>query len=87
MYLGKNIKLVDLQAAAEVRGIKSLYVHISTNLPGLTIDDYLETLRKTFPGKMIIASGKGIEQSQRSFTQMQLLKRDEEIHRFIESNA
>ena len=81
IYLGANIKLDDLKEAARIPGIRYLYLHLITNFTGLSIDDYFETLRKTFPDKIIVASGKGIEKSQRTFVNLQ---RDEEIYQFIE---
>jgi MerR family transcriptional regulator, light-induced transcriptional regulator len=85
LYLGINIKLDDLKEAARIPGIRYLYLHLITNFTGLSIDDYFETLRKTFPDKTIVASGKGVEQSQRTFVNLHLLRRDEEIYRLIES--
>lgn len=87
LYLGKNSKLADVNEVAKLPGIKYLYLHLITNFTGLAIDDYLEKLRKTFPDKVIVASGKGIEQSQRSFVKLQLLKKDEEILSFIKNHA
>ena len=87
LYLGKNIKLEDLEEAAKIPGIKYLYLHLITNFTGFYIDDYFEKLRKTFPDKTIFASGKGIEQSERSFVGLKLLRRDDEIHQFIESRT
>ncbi len=84
LYLGPNIKLADLKEVAGLPGIKYLYLHLITNFTGSGVDDYFELFRKTFPGKIIIASGKGIEQSQRSFVQFFLLKKDEEIYQFIQ---
>jgi DNA-binding transcriptional MerR regulator len=83
LYLGTNIKIADLKEAATLPGINYLYLHLITNFTGAGIDDYLESLRKTFPQKTIIASGKGVEQSQRNFVGFRLLKRDEEIYNFI----
>jgi DNA-binding transcriptional MerR regulator len=84
LYLGANVTLEDLKEAARIRGIRYLYLHLITNFTGFSIDDYFETLRKTFPDKIILASGKGINQSQRNFVQLHLLRRDDEIYRFIE---
>src|SRR5829696_1967689 len=68
LYLGKNIKLDDLKEAnAKLPSINYLYLHLVTNFSGFHIDDYFETIHKTFPNKSILASGKGIEQSERSF--------------------
>lgn len=85
LYLGKNIPLADLSEASRLSGINYLYLHLITNFTGFHIDDYFETLRKSFPGKTIVASGKGIEQSQRAFVGLHLLRRDDEIHRFIKN--
>jgi MerR family transcriptional regulator, light-induced transcriptional regulator len=87
LYLGKNIRLDDLKEAAQLPGIKFLYLHLITNFTGFHIDDYLENLRKSFPGKTILASGKGIEQSERNFVDVRLLKRDDEIYGFIKSRS
>lgn len=87
LYLGKNSRLADLKEGAALPGIKYLYLHLITNFTGLYIDDYFETLCKAFPDKMILASGKGIEKAQRAFVQMRLLKRDEEIYRFIQERV
>ena len=83
LYLGANVKTEDLKEAMQIPGIRYLYLHLITNFTGLSFDDYLETLRKTFPEKSILASGRGVEQSQRTFVNLRLLKRDEEIYRFI----
>jgi DNA-binding transcriptional MerR regulator len=85
LYLGVANTFQELEEAARVPGVKYLYFHLITNFTGLSIDDYLEKLRKAFPDKIILASGKGIEASQRNFVQVQLLQRDADIHRFIES--
>lgn len=84
-YLGKNGRLADVKEAARPPGIRYLYLHLLDDPGGIFVDDYLETLRKTFPGKIILASGKGLEQSQRTFVNVHLLQSDEEIHRLIES--
>ena len=83
LYLGCNVKLEELQEAAKLPGIRYLYLHLITNFTGVHIDDYFETLHKQFPDKQLLASGKSIEQSQRSFVRLRLLRRDDEIHQFI----
>lgn len=85
IYLGVNTKFEDLQEAAKIPSIRYLYLHLVVNFTGVNIDDYFEMLRKVFPDKIIVASGKGIEQSQRSFVKFRLLRKDEEIYRFIAS--
>lgn len=84
LYLGANIGIPTLKEIAVLPGIRFLYLHLITNFSGVHIDDYLETLRKTFPDKIIFASGKGIEQSQRNFVNVHLLRRDEDILRAVE---
>ena len=84
IYLGVNVGLEDLKEAAQIAGVQYLYLHLVTNFTGVHIDDYFETLRKTFPDKIIVASGKSIDQSQRNFVNLHLLRRDDEIYRFIE---
>lgn len=84
LYLGVNIKKEDLEEAAKVSGIRYLYLHLITNFTGISIDDYFESLRKRFPDKTILVSGKSIEQSQRNFVNLHLLRRDADIYRFIE---
>lgn len=87
LYLGKNIRLEELKEAAGIPGIQYLYLHLITNFTGFSIDDYFEILRKTFPDKIILASGRGIEASQRNFVDLKPLRRDEEIYEFIRSKA
>lgn len=84
-YLGKNISLAELREVARLSEVRFLYLHLLTNFTGVHVDDYLEMLRKSFPDKTIVASGRGIEQSQRTFVNTYILKRDEEILGFIES--
>lgn len=84
LYLGANASLQEVQEAASLKGIRYLYLHLITNFTGFSLDDYLETLRKSIPGKIILASGKGIEQNQRTFVHFHPLRRDDEIYRFIE---
>ena len=84
-YLGGNNSLADLKRAASLPSIFYLYLHLPENTAGIFIDDYLATLRQTFPGKIIFASGKGIEQNQRRFLRVYLLRNDEAIYRMIAS--
>lgn len=83
LYLGANIKLKDVKEAASVPGVRCLYLHLLTNFTGVNIDDYFEDLRKSFPDKILLASGRGIEKAQRNFVGLHLLRRDNQIHDFI----
>lgn len=85
LYLGINNRLADVKHAAALPSVYYLYLHLAQSTEGFLTDDYLETLRKNFPGKIIFASGKGIEQSQRSFVRVYLLRNDEAIYRMIAS--
>jgi DNA-binding transcriptional MerR regulator len=87
LYLGANASLKEVQEVASVKSVAYLYLHLITNFTGISLDDYFETLRKTFPEKIILASGKGIEQSQRNFVRFHLLRRDDEIYRFIQKRS
>jgi MerR family transcriptional regulator, light-induced transcriptional regulator len=84
LYLGPNIRLKDLEEAARLPGISHLYLHLITNFTGISIDEYFETLRRAFPDKIIVASGRSLEQSQRNFVNLHLLRRDEDIYNFVE---
>lgn len=84
-YLGKNSRLADVKEAATLPGIRYLYLHLPNDVSGIFVDDYLATLRQTFSGNIIFASGKGLRQSQRTFVNVHLLRSDEEIYRLIES--
>lgn len=87
IYLGTNSKLEDISEVVRIPGIRFLYLHLITNFTGISIDDYFERLRKTFPEVHIVASGKGIEQSQRTFVNFDLLRRDEDIYRFMDKSS
>jgi DNA-binding transcriptional MerR regulator len=86
-YLGNDAKWEALKAAAQLPGIQYLYLHFPESFMGLSVDDYFEKLRKAFPEKIIIASGGAIQQSQRPFAKLQLLRNDKEIHQFIKSKT
>jgi hypothetical protein len=60
-------------------------LHLITNFTRFEIDDYLESLSKAFPNKRIVASGVAIQLAQRNFLNVQLLKTDEAVYRFIQN--
>ncbi|RYY95740.1 MAG: MerR family transcriptional regulator [Chitinophagaceae bacterium] len=82
IYLGPNVDLRTLPDAI-IERTGTLYMHLITNLSGLSIDDLLESLCSRFPGKRILASGSAVLHAQRSFLNAQLLRTDKEILRFI----
>lgn len=83
IYLGSDVKLQNLQKFESDKNISQLFLHVITNFSGWEIDDYLEKLCTVFPDKRIVASGAGVQQSQRSFLNLLSLKNDDAIYRFI----
>jgi MerR family transcriptional regulator, light-induced transcriptional regulator len=83
IYLGPNIDLPLLDSITTLGSIKYIYLHLITNFTGFFIDDYLEEACKRFPNKTIIASGVEILKAQRQFTNLVLLKSDEDIYNFV----
>jgi MerR family transcriptional regulator, light-induced transcriptional regulator len=84
IYLGANVDPAVVKSIAQVEGIRYIYLHLITNFTGLFIDDYLEALCKTFPDKTIVASGVEAAKAQRHFVNVVLLRKDEDIYRFIQ---
>ena len=87
IYLGKNVKLDELDPIIQLPGINNIYLHVLTNFTGFEIDDYLETVCRKYPDKRIIASGESVQKSQRSFTNLSLLNTDWQIYDFINRKA
>lgn len=85
LFLGKSITLEVLEQFREDQEIRYLYLHLLTNLTQLDPEVYLEQLVRNFPDKKIIASGKAVHAVQRTFTNVTLLRSDEEIVAFIKS--
>lgn len=83
IYLGSNVKLDDLKKFERDKSIGHLFLHVITNFSGWEIDDYLEELCTSLPELKVVASGAGIQQSQRSFLNLIPLKSDDAIYRFI----
>lgn len=84
LYLGAGTNVEALKEAAKLPGVTTLFVHLTFESPVVPIDDYLAMVRKTFPGKTILVSGKGLDESQRNLVGVVLLKRDEDVLRLIE---
>ncbi len=83
IYFGANAEWQALKEVVEKNEIGALYFHVITNFTRYDIDDYLEQACKTFPAKKLFASGAAIQTAQRSFVNLQLLKNDDAIYRFI----
>jgi MerR family transcriptional regulator, light-induced transcriptional regulator len=83
VYLGSNIQTMEAAEVVNRVGIHYLYIHTLTNFTGLDIDDYFESVCKTFTNKKIVASGEAIQKVQRSFVNLILLRTKEQIYDFI----
>jgi MerR family transcriptional regulator, light-induced transcriptional regulator len=83
VYLGSNIQTGEVAEVVNRPGIHYIYIPTLTNFTGLDVDDYFESLCKTFKDKKIVASGEGIQKIQRSFVNLMVLKTDEHIYNFI----
>jgi DNA-binding transcriptional MerR regulator len=82
IYLGTNLELKALPDTIKAKA-SHLFLHLITNFTGFEVDDYLETVCKTFSDKTIVASGRSIQLAQRQFVNLKLLRSDAEIHEFV----
>jgi DNA-binding transcriptional MerR regulator len=87
IYLGANSTKEVLKQFIGNDKIQYLFLHLITTFTGWDADVYFEELQKTFPGKMIIATGAAIHQLQRNFVNITPLKNDKSIYEFIENNT
>ncbi|MCU7551514.1 MerR family transcriptional regulator [Chitinophagaceae bacterium LB-8] len=83
VYLGINAKRDILQQFTSNPNLQYLFLHQITNFTHYDADDYLEILIKTFPGKNIVVTGTIVMNVHRPFTNLILLKSDQEIIDFI----
>jgi MerR family transcriptional regulator, light-induced transcriptional regulator len=86
VYLGSNAKFDFLQQFTGNKNLRYLFLHQITNFTHYDADDYFEILIKTFPGKKIVATGTIVTKVQRTFTNLTLLKSDQEIIDFIKNH-
>jgi hypothetical protein len=84
LFLGSNVKMDLLKQFASAQQITHLFLHVITNFTGFILDDYFESICKTFPDKTVVASGAAVFSVQRNFTNLTLLKSDEAIYRFVQ---
>ena len=75
IYLGANITKEVLKQFMVNAKIKYLFLHLITNFTGWDADGYFEDLRKSFPGKTIVATGAAIHQMQRNFCRRHFAKK------------
>jgi MerR family transcriptional regulator, light-induced transcriptional regulator len=83
LYLGPGISVSKLNMVAAIEGLKYFYIHMLTNFTGLETDDYVASVCTGFPGKMVVLSGHGFRNLQRSFTNLIVLPTDRKISDFI----
>lgn len=83
LFLGTDVTMELLKPFAAHPGLTHLFLHITVNFTGFGLDDYFEGLCKTFADKRIVASGAAVFTVQRTFTNLTLLKSDDQIHRFV----
>jgi DNA-binding transcriptional MerR regulator len=84
IYLGQDISIKKLSPAV-TKNAGYLFLHLITNFTGFEADDYLEKLCRSFPDKMVAASGVSVQDAKREFVNLKLLKSDAEIRRFIQA--
>ncbi|HEV7621804.1 MAG TPA: MerR family transcriptional regulator [Flavisolibacter sp.] len=84
LYLGPNIKIPEMQLVCSSKSVSYVYMHLLTNFTGFDATDYFEELSRSLPGINIIASGEGVKKIQRQFTNLTLLKTDQQIYDFIQ---
>jgi MerR family transcriptional regulator, light-induced transcriptional regulator len=87
IYLGANIAKEVLKQFTGNQKIEYLFLHLITNFTGWDADVYIEDLQKNFSGKIIVATGAAIQQLQRNFVNVMLLKNDQAIYEFIEKTT
>lgn len=87
IFLGCNVSWKKIKNIIDRPEIKIIYIHIITFLSRFEVDEYLEELCKDFPQKKIVVSGAAVQGAQRSFVNLQVLKSDEAIDKFVTSAA
>jgi len=83
LYFGSNVKWQHLETVIQKASVTAVYLHMVTNFTRFDIDDYFEELCKAFPAKRIVASGTAIHAAQRNFTNLELLKTNASIYKFL----
>jgi DNA-binding transcriptional MerR regulator len=81
-YLGTNVSMKDIQYYCQHKPVGYLYFHLVTNLIRCELDEYLQTLSKSFPEKQIVVSGPKAHCITKSFSNVLVLKSFEEVFEF-----
>lgn len=87
VYLGSNVPAGILQQFSGNPDIRYLFLQMNANIHYFDADLYLEGLCRTFASKKIIATGSFVQEVQRIFTNLTLLRSDKEILEFILHSA
>jgi MerR family transcriptional regulator, light-induced transcriptional regulator len=85
IYAGANISTEALEVISNSLHPSLLYFHLITNFTKHSINDYLESLSKKFPGKKIVMSGPLHKQVTKTFGNLCILKTMEEKISYITS--
>lgn len=84
VYLGVNVAKDVVTQLVASKEVGYLFVHHMTNFTGWDADYYFEDLSKSFSSKQIVVAGTVVQQIQRNFSNLTVLKSDKEIYSFIE---
>ena len=86
IYLGVNVHKEIVEQVVASKEVDYIFVHQLTNLSGWEADGYFEDFCKTFPSKKIVAAGSVVQQIQRNFSNLVLLRSDKDVYKFVDEN-
>jgi MerR family transcriptional regulator, light-induced transcriptional regulator len=86
-YIGVNINMDEVKTILQQHPVKTIYIHLLTNLTGFETDDYFEEVCRAFPDHQVVASGNGVQLAQRQFVNLRVLQSDEAIYSFIREKS
>lgn len=79
IYFGTNISMEVLAGYADVHPTHALYFHLLTNFTDLKTEEYVDMLRKRFPGRKILVSGPAAREISTQWPDVKLLHSIQEI--------
>jgi len=79
IYFGTNISMEVLAGYADVHPTHALYFHLLTNFTDLKTEEYVDMLRKRFPGRKILVSGPAAREISTPWPEVKLLHSIQEI--------
>jgi hypothetical protein len=80
--LGQHVSLETLDAYCRSARVTHLYTHIITHLQRCDMDEYIAALSKKFHDKQIVIAGAVVQPMQRNFTNVKILRTDEDMAAF-----